>query len=235
MDALPFAPRRYANDTATALARKLSEIGPIEGAKVLFTTGGSDAIEVAIKLARTATGRFKSAVVLGRIPRGRIRCCGVVRRSLVPLWPGSNFGSRCDPRRSIRQLSLPVRNIHRGSIGRRLRTHDRVRAGAGGRHRGLCREPVRAVPYIPPPGFWARVRAACDRHGTLLVFDEIPTGLGRTGTMFACQHDGVTPDILVLGKALGGGILPIAAVLAGPSWTSAQTGRSATTRTRRTR
>ena len=77
-------------------------------------------------------------------------------------------------------------------------------------------EPMRAVPHMPPPGFWARVRAACDRHGTLLVFDEIPTGLGKTGKMFACQHDGVVPDILVLGKALGGGILPIAAVLARP-------------------
>src|SRR5690349_18280787 len=60
MDALPFAPRRYANETSTALARKLGEIGPIEGAKVLFTTGGSDAIEVAIKIARAATGRFKT-------------------------------------------------------------------------------------------------------------------------------------------------------------------------------
>jgi 4-aminobutyrate aminotransferase len=80
----------------------------------------------------------------------------------------------------------------------------------------LVAEPIRAVPHIPPQGFWARVRAACDRHGTLLVFDEIPTGLGKTGAMFACQHDGVAPDILVLGKALGGGILPIAAVLARP-------------------
>ncbi len=80
----------------------------------------------------------------------------------------------------------------------------------------LVAEPIRAVPYLPPPGFWARVRAACDRHGTLLVFDEIPTGLGKTGKMFACQHDGVAPDILVLGKGLGGGILPIAAVLARP-------------------
>ncbi len=95
---------------------------------------------------------------------------------------------------------------------------------------------MRAVPYLPPPGFWRRVRAACDRHGTLLIFDEIPTGLGKTGTMFACQHDGVVPDILVLGKALGGGILPIAAVLARPRARCRRaTGRSATTRTRRTR
>ena len=75
-------------------------------------------------------------------------------------------------------------------------------------------EPIRAVPFIPPAGFWKEVRAICDRHGTLLVFDEIPAGLGKTGKMFACEHDGVSPDILVLGKALGGGILPIAAVIA---------------------
>ena len=58
------------------------------------------------------------------------------------------------------------------------------------------------------------MRAACDRHGALLIFDEIPTGLGKTGRFFASEHDGVVPDILVLGKSLGGGILPIAAVVA---------------------
>jgi 4-aminobutyrate aminotransferase len=77
-------------------------------------------------------------------------------------------------------------------------------------------EPARATSYIPPPGFWAAVRQACDERGTLLIFDEIPTGLGKTGRLFACEHDGVVPDMLVLGKALGGGVLPIAAVLARP-------------------
>jgi 4-aminobutyrate aminotransferase len=75
-------------------------------------------------------------------------------------------------------------------------------------------EPMRAVPYVPPPGFWKRVRDACDRHGTLLIFDEIPTGLGKTGKFFASDHDGVTPDVIVIGKSLGGGILPIAAAIA---------------------
>jgi 4-aminobutyrate aminotransferase len=74
-------------------------------------------------------------------------------------------------------------------------------------------EPARAVPYLPPPGFWQVVRAACDDFGALLIFDEIPTGLGKTGRFLACEHDGVVPDILVVGKALGGGVLPIAAAV----------------------
>jgi 4-aminobutyrate aminotransferase len=76
-------------------------------------------------------------------------------------------------------------------------------------------EPMRWTTVVPPPAdFWPRVRASCDRHGTLLIFDEIPSGLGRTGTMFACEQFGAIPDILVIGKGLGGGIMPMAAVIA---------------------
>jgi len=75
-------------------------------------------------------------------------------------------------------------------------------------------EPARAVPFIPPPGYWQAVAEACRAHGTLLIFDEIPTGLGKTGRFFAAEHDGAKPDIVVLGKALGGGVLPIAACVA---------------------
>jgi 4-aminobutyrate aminotransferase len=73
---------------------------------------------------------------------------------------------------------------------------------------------MRAVPHVPPPGYWQAVRQACTDHGALLIFDEIPTGLGKTGRFFAFEHDDVVPDIVTLGKALGGGILPIAAVIA---------------------
>ena len=75
-------------------------------------------------------------------------------------------------------------------------------------------EPARAVPFVPPPGYWQAVREACTAQGTLLIFDEIPTGLGKTGRFFAAEHDAAAPDIVVLGKALGGGVLPIAACLA---------------------
>ena len=214
MDALPFSPRRYANDPAVRLpqARRIAPDPPRQG---LFTTGGSDAIEVAIKIARTATGRFKTL-------------------SFWDAFHGAGFGaSACRARR----CSAPARQaagagrIHVAPFGSYRCPYGTASAEASGEAcarmieyvleregdiAALIAEPVRAVPYVPPPGFWARVRAACDRHGTLLVFDEIPTGLGRTGTMFACEHDGVAPDMLVLGKALGGGILPIAAVLARP-------------------
>ena len=75
-------------------------------------------------------------------------------------------------------------------------------------------ETVRCTPFIPPADYWKRIRAACDRHGALLILDEIPIGLGRTGKMFACEHYDVVPDLLVLGKGLGGGIFPLAALLA---------------------
>jgi 4-aminobutyrate aminotransferase len=78
------------------------------------------------------------------------------------------------------------------------------------------------VPYIAPPGFWQQVRDACDAHGALLIFDEIPTGLGKTGKLFSCEHDDVVPDILVIGKSLGGGILPIAGVVCSPEFDLAQ-------------
>ena len=216
MDALPFAPRRYANAPAVALAAKLSSISPFGPAKVLFTTGGSDAIEVAVKIARAATGRHKTLSFWDAFHGAGIGAGALSGEALfrsgpaAPLVAGAvhvaPFGStRCPYGTSSAEAS--------GEACARMIEYVLEREGDIA---ALVAEPIRAVPYLPPPGFWARVRAACDRHGTLLVFDEIPTGLGKTGTMFACQHDRVAPDILVLGKALGGGILPIAAVLARP-------------------
>jgi 4-aminobutyrate aminotransferase len=74
-------------------------------------------------------------------------------------------------------------------------------------------EPIRSTPHLPPDWYWPEVRRLCDKHGALLIFDEIPTGLGKTGRKFSCEHVGARPDITVLGKALGGGVVPIAAVV----------------------
>ena len=216
MDTLPFAPRRYANAPAVALAAKLSAMSPFGSAKVLFTTGGSDAIEVAVKIARAATGRFKTLSFWDAFHGAGIGAGALSGEALfrsgpaAPLVAGAvhvaPFGStRCPYGTASAQAS--------GEACARMIEYVLEREGDIA---CLVAEPIRAVPYLPPPGFWARVRAACDRHGTLLVFDEIPTGLGKTGKVFACQHDGVASDFLVLGKGLGGGILPIAAVLARP-------------------
>jgi len=77
----------------------------------------------------------------------------------------------------------------------------------------MISEPLRAAPIIAPAGYWQRMRAACDRQGALLIFDEIATGLGKTGSFFSHAPEGVVPDMVVLGKALGGAMLPLAALL----------------------
>jgi len=78
----------------------------------------------------------------------------------------------------------------------------------------LIAEPIRNGPYIPPHDYWTEVRKLCDQYGTVLIFDDIPMGLGKTGRLFNCEHFGVKPDITLLGKALGGAIAPLAAVIA---------------------
>ena len=79
----------------------------------------------------------------------------------------------------------------------------------------LIAEPLRwTTVEAPPPEFWPQVKDSCQRHGALLIFDEIPSCLGRTGTLYACEQFKTTPDILVIGKGLGGGIMPLAAILA---------------------
>ena len=216
MDALPFAPRRYTAEPAVALARKLAQITPGDLGKVLFTTGGSDAIEVAVKIARAATGRYKTLSFWDAFHGAGFGAAAVGGEALFrsgavgPLMPGAEHVAPFSSYRCPYGTATPEAS---GEACARM--IDYV-LGREGDVAAFIAEPIRAVPYIPPAGFWKEVRAICDHHGTLLVFDEIPTGLGKTGRMFACEHDGVEPDILVLGKALGGGILPIAAVVARP-------------------
>ncbi|MBI1384664.1 MAG: aspartate aminotransferase family protein [Rhizobiales bacterium] len=214
LDDLTFSPRRFANEVALELAERLGAMAPGDLGKVLFTTGGSDANEVALKIARAATGRFKTLSFWDAFHGAGFGASAVggeaTFRSHVagPLLPGAEHVA-------------PFHCYHcaYGHSGPQTcalacaRMVDYVLAREGD-VAAVIAEPMRAVPVVPPAGFWAAVRAACDRHGTLLIFDEIPTGLGKTGRDFAFQHDGVVPDIVTLGKALGGAMLPIAAVVA---------------------
>ena len=222
LDDLSFAPRRYTCETAVALARRLAEVSPGDLGKVLFATGGSDAVEIALKVARAATGRFKTVSFWDAFHGAGFGAASVGGEALFrsgpagPLLPGGEHVPGYDCYRNPFGYSHPAREPHHEDCGRVCAALIRTVLEKEEDVAAVVAEPMRAVPHIAPPGFWAEVRAACDAHGALLVFDEIPTGLGKTGRLFACEHEGVVPDILVLGKALGGGILPIAATLCRP-------------------
>mgnify|MGYP000843975344 FL=1 len=223
LDELSFAPRRFTCEPAIELARQLAEISPPGLSKVLFATGGSDAVEMALKIARAATGRFKTLSFWDAFHGAGFGAASVGGEALFrsgpigPLLSGAEhlppFACyRCPygyPTDSEGRPQLDVCRLTCATLVRYVLERE-------GDVAAVIAEPARAVPYIPPPGFWQSVRDACDASGTLLIFDEIPTGLGKTGRLFACTHDGVIPDILVLGKALGGGVLPIAATLCRP-------------------
>jgi 4-aminobutyrate aminotransferase len=224
LDALSFAPRRFASARAVELAEALNaKFKALTGhdGKLLFTTGGSDAVEVAIKLARAATGRFKTLSFWDAFHGAGFGASSVGGESLFrggrigPLLPGSEhvapFGCyRCAYGHAVDANGQPdLKHCKLACAGMVRYVLERE-----GDVAAVIAEPARAVPFIPPPGYWAAVREACDATGTLLIFDEIPTGLGKTGRFFAAEHDGARPDIVVLGKALGGGVLPIAACIA---------------------
>ncbi len=214
LDALPFSPRRFTNEVSVELAEKLKAIAPADLGRVLFTTGGSDANEVALRLARAATGRFKTLSFWDAFHGAGFGASSVggeaTFRSHIagPLLPGAEHIA------PFHCYHCAYGHAGPESCGLACAKMVDYVLGREGDVAAVIAEPMRAVPVVPPPGYWKAVQEACHRHGALLIMDEIPTGLGKTGRMFAFEHDGITPDIVTLGKALGGGILPIAAVIA---------------------
>jgi (R)-1-hydroxy-2-aminoethylphosphonate ammonia-lyase len=212
LDALPFSPRRFTNAYAVDLAAKLAALAPGDLNKVLFAPGGAEAIGIALKLARIATGRHKTISMWDSFHGASLDAISIggeaiFRRDIGPLLPGTEHVQPCDPRD--------------------------CRFGCGGTCNARCAEYVDYVlekeqdvaavivetvrstdVQVPPRAYYEKLRAACDRHGALLILDEIPVCLGRTGAMFAFERYGIVPDMVVLGKGLGGGIFPIAALIA---------------------
>ena len=220
MHELSFAPRRYACEVAAELAEKLAAITPGNLSKTLFTTGGSDAIEIALKMARVATGRFKTISFWDSFHGAGFGASSVGGEEMFrggpvgPLLPGTEHVPPFGDYRNAWGVREGSAELCANQIRYVLEKEGDVSA--------VIAEPNRAVPYIAPRGFWQQVREACDAHGALLIFDEIPTGLGKTGKLFSCEYDNVVPDILVIGKSLGGGILPIAGVVCSPELDLAQ-------------
>jgi 4-aminobutyrate aminotransferase len=212
MDRLPFCTRRYTNEVAVALARKLAELTPDPLGKVLFAPGGTNAMGMALKLARLATRRHKTISMWGSFHGASMDVIAVGGQTLFsdglgPLMPGAihirpPISTDCPFRCGLDCDSACADYV------RHIMENERDIAA-------VVAEPIRwSTVTIPPREYWRKIRKFCDEFGAILIFDEIGTGLGRTGKMFAFEHFEIVPDIVVLGKGFGGGIMPLAGIIA---------------------
>ncbi len=184
-------------DAAGELARLLAELSP-EGLEfVTFANSGAEAIEAAIKLCRSSTGR-PGILATENSFHGK---------TFGALSATGNLGYQKPFNAPAEHFShIPYGDTH--ALEKELKAKPKHYAA-------FLVEPIQGEGGIiePPAGYLSRVREICNEHGVLLVFDEVQTGLGRTGTLFACEEENVAPDVMVLAKALGGGIMPIGACI----------------------
>ncbi len=212
LETLPFSPRRYTNRPAVDLARRLCQAAPMAGARLLFAPGGTAAVGMALKLARLATGRFKTLSMWDAFHGASLDAISiggeaVFRQGIGPLLPGSEHVPPCDPGQCVFGCGGVCALRCVDYIDYCLRKEGDVAA--------VIVETIRCTDVqVPPMDYYQRLRQICDRHGALLILDEIPIALGRTGHLFAVEHYGIEPDMIVIGKGLGGGSMPLAALIA---------------------
>lgn len=209
MQKLSFSPRRYTNPKAVELAQRLTSKVPGLN-RVLFAPGGSEANSMALKLARIATGKFKVVSMWGAFHGAGLDTISVggeacFRKGIGPLMTGTEHVPQPDSYRSLWENDenqdkyvAYVRQVfeNEGDVG------------------AFIAETIRNTDVqIPAKNFWQQMRALCDEFGVVLILDEIPIAFGRTGKFFAFENYDIVPDIVTIGKALGGGIFPMAALL----------------------
>ena len=203
----------------TALCERLARLAPGPSSKRVFlTNSGAEAVEGAIKLARNSTRR-PALVAFDGAFHGRTYGAmsltsskAVQRGGFGPMLPevyhvpyANRY--RCQHCRDRAECTLDcVRSIETELFARRVHPRDVA---------AIFVEPIQGEGgyVVPPLGFLTALRELCDRHGILLVIDEVQSGIGRTGKMFACEHEGVEPDVLLTAKGLGSG-MPIGAIIA---------------------
>ncbi len=215
LDIMPFSPRRFTNLPAIDLAKKLVSILPSPLNKVLFAPGGTSAISMALKLARLVTGKQKiiswwdsfHGASMDAISAGGER---EFRAGLGPLLAGTEH---IPPPNSYRPLFSGVTNDNAYAEYLEYVIDKEGDIGA------FIAEPIRNTDVqVPSKAYWKKVREICDKNNIVLILDEIPTAFGRTGKMFAFENFDIQPDILCLGKGLGAGIFPLAAMVANESF-----------------
>lgn len=185
------------------LAKLTAMITPGDLQYCFFTNGGAEAVEMALKLARLATG-------------------GRYYISTVGAFHGKSFGAiSMGGKGAYREDYLPmvqqVQHVEYGNADA-METAIKNLHAVGEKVAGVIIEPIQgeAGVIIPPMGYLKAVREICDKYKVAMICDEIQTGMGRTGTMWRCEVEDVTPDIMTFGKAFGGGIMPITGIIARP-------------------
>lgn len=194
---MPMSSRVFFNETTARLAAKLAEISPGDLQFCFFCNSGTEATEGALKIARLATGRPQIVSTFG-------------------AFHGKSMGS----------LSASGRDIYKTPFGPLVPGFTHVPFGDAGALEGAVTTETAAVilepiqgeggVLVPPDEYLPAAREICDKTGALLIVDEVQTGLGRTGEVFAVNHSQVCPDLMTLAKALGGGVMPLGAILGTP-------------------
>ena len=189
------------------LAKLVAMSTPGDLQYAFFCNGGAEAVEMALKLARLASGKhYYISTVNGFHGKslGAVSATGkgTYRKPYMPIIQGVQhveFGNADAAEAAIKNLI---------AVGETVA--------------GMIVEPIQgeAGIVLPPEGYLQRLREVCDEYGVFLIFDEIQTGMGRTGTLWACEGYNVVPDIMTFGKAFGGGVMPITGIIARPHlWT----------------
>ncbi|MCX7599850.1 MAG: aminotransferase class III-fold pyridoxal phosphate-dependent enzyme [Armatimonadetes bacterium] len=195
---MPLSSHLLLNPVMAEAAERVAAVTPGDLEYVFFCNSGAEAVEGALKAARMYTGRPGFVAAEGAFHGktfGALSASGrdVYKRPFEPLLPGFvhvTFGD-------VDALAEAVTRETAAVILEPIQCENGIR--------------------IPPDGYLTAAREICDRHGALLILDEIQTGFGRTGRRWACDWDGVVPDIVTLGKALGGGVMPVGAFVARPA------------------
>src|SRR5215813_11062898 len=207
----------YWHENPIALGEKIASLNPVgEPAMSFFCQSGTEAVEAALKLARAVSGRGRFIGFLGGFHGRTMGSLSFTsskytqQKGFFPTMPGVTHVPYPNPYRPLLAGSdqgAAVLNYIENVLFKANVPSNEVAA--------ILIEPIQGEGgyLVPPDGFLQGLRALCDRHGILLIFDEVQSGIGRTGKMFACQHWNVQPDIMTLAKGLGSG-LPIGLVVA---------------------
>jgi putrescine aminotransferase len=186
----------------TFLARLVAQITPGDLQFSFFTNSGTESVEACLKMAMLTTGRRRFIGTIG-------------------AFHGKTLGALGGTSKAVfREPFLPLLNWDHVPFGDVDALATLVKAGdfSGDRVAAVVLEPIQGEGGInvAPPGYLQAARELCDRYGACLVFDEVQSGMARSGRMFCCEWDGVTPDLMALGKGFGGGVMPIGCCVGTP-------------------